>query len=152
MFVVAMIVDNQIVLRYSTKVMQYSVISTGGKQYLAVPGQKLVIESVAGDAGQAFAFEQVLLQVDGDQVSLGAPFLDGVKVLGTIVEQSLADKIRVFKYREKSRYRRTTGHRQHQTIVLIDKNDRVEKPVASTKEDAPVAKVSKAKKATAVKE
>jgi large subunit ribosomal protein L21 len=113
--------------------MRYSVISTGGKQYLAVPGQKLVIESVPGEPGNVCTFDQVLLQVDGEAVKVGLPLIAGAKVEATIVEQSLADKIRVFKYKSKSRYRRTTGHRQHQTVILISDSSEAKKQTKSSK-------------------
>ena len=100
--------------------MQYAVISTGGKQYLATPGQKLVVEYLPQEEGQTVVFDQVLLSVDGSKVEVGAPTITGLTVSATVVEQGLGDKIRVFKYRSKSRYRRTTGHRQKETVVRID--------------------------------
>ncbi|HEX5429691.1 MAG TPA: 50S ribosomal protein L21 [Patescibacteria group bacterium] len=96
-----------------------AVIETGGKQYLVSPKEKLAIEKIAGAAGDTVAFDKVLLTIDGDKVSLGKPYLANQKVSAKIVEQSRAEKLTVFKYRAKSRYRRKTGHRQSQTIVEI---------------------------------
>jgi large subunit ribosomal protein L21 len=99
--------------------MEYAVIATGGKQYIAVPGKKLVLETIAGEPGSSITFEQVLLHVGTEGVRLGLPHITGLAVEAKIVDQTLADKIRVFKYKSKSRYRRTQGHRQHQTVVEI---------------------------------
>lgn len=100
--------------------MQYAVISTGGKQYLAFPGKELVIEKLAQEEGSEVVFDQVLLSVDGDKVDVGQPTVNGLTVTGTIVRQGRGEKIRVFKYKSKSRYRRTTGHRQSETVVRIN--------------------------------
>ncbi len=96
-----------------------AVIETGGKQYLVSPKEKLIIEKISGNAGDNINFDKVLLTIDGDNVNLGKPYVTGAKVAAKIVEQSKADKLVVFKYRAKSRYRRKTGHRQQQTIVEI---------------------------------
>lgn len=100
--------------------MQYAVISTGGKQYIATPGKQLVVEYLPHEEGQTVAFDQVLLSVDGDKVQVGSPTVSGLTVSATVVKQGLGEKIRVFKYKSKSRYRRTTGHRQKETIIRID--------------------------------
>lgn len=96
-----------------------AVIETGGKQYLVAPNEKLVIEKLPGNIGETVTFDKVLLTVDGDKVNIGKPYISNSKVTGKILEQSKADKLTVFKYRAKSRYRRKAGHRQHQTIVEI---------------------------------
>lgn len=96
-----------------------AVIETGGKQYLVSPKEKLALEKLAGNAGDEVVFDKVLLTIDGDKVQVGKPYVSGGKVKGKILEQSRAEKIVVFKYRAKSRYRRKTGHRQSQTIVEI---------------------------------
>lgn len=100
--------------------MQYAVIATGGKQYIATPGESLIIESLDKQVGDSVTFEEILLTVDGEKVAIGEPLVAGLNVTGTVVEQRLGEKLRVFKYRPKSRYSRTMGHRQHQTVVRID--------------------------------
>ena len=97
-----------------------AVIETGGKQYLVSPNDKLQIEKLDGKAGENITFDKVLLTVDGDKINVGKPMVAGVKVTGKIVGQSRADKIVVFKYRAKSRYRRKSGHRQNQTEIVIE--------------------------------
>jgi len=101
--------------------MTQAVIETGGKQYLVSPNDKIVIEKLDGNAGESVTFDKVLLTVDGEKVNIGKPHLSGVKVLGKVLDQGKSDKITVFKYRAKSRYRRKYGHRQHQTTVQIEK-------------------------------
>lgn len=96
-----------------------AVIETGGKQYLVSPKEKVVIEKLGAQAGDTVTFDKVLLTIDGDKVTVGKPVVSGVKVSGKVLEHSKADKIVVFKYRAKSRYRRKAGHRQNQTVVEI---------------------------------
>jgi large subunit ribosomal protein L21 len=97
-----------------------AVIETGGKQYLVSPKEKLVIEKLDGTVGETVTFDKVLLTMDGSTVNLGKPYIVGGKVAGKILEQGRGEKLTIFKYRAKSRYRRKTGHRQSQTIVEIE--------------------------------
>jgi large subunit ribosomal protein L21 len=96
-----------------------AVIETGGKQYLVSPKEKLAIEKIEGQAGDVVTFDKVLFTMDGDKVNLGKPYIADGKVAAKIVEQGRGEKLVIFKYRAKSRYRRKTGHRQSQTIVEI---------------------------------
>jgi large subunit ribosomal protein L21 len=100
--------------------MQQAVIETGGKQYLVAPNDKVEIEKLEGSVGDIITFDKVLLTADGDKINIGKPFLSGAKVTGKVLDQIKADKIVVFKYRNKSRYRRKQGHRQKQTVVMIE--------------------------------
>lgn len=100
--------------------MQQAVIETGGKQYLVSPKDKLQLEKLPGNASDSITFDKVLLVADGESFKVGKPYVAGAKVTGKILAQSKADKIVVFKYRAKSRYRRKQGHRQEQTVVLIE--------------------------------
>ena len=90
--------------------MQYAVIATGGKQYKVVVDQTIEVEKL-GDAKKVI-FDQVLLVVDGEKVEVGTPTVTGVKVYADYLRDIKADKIEVFKYKSKSRYRKHTGHRQ----------------------------------------
>ena len=100
--------------------MTQAVIETGGKQYLVSPKDKVVIEKLEAKVGETVTFDKVLLSADGDKINLGKPYVSGSKVTGKVLEQAKADKIVVFKYRAKSRYRRKQGHRQQQTVVQIE--------------------------------
>ena len=99
----------------------FAVIKTGGKQYLVVPGQKLKIEKIDANEGENFVFEEVLLAGDGENLQIGTPLVKGARVEAKILEQGRAKKIIVFKYHNKTRYRKKRGHRQHFTEVEIKK-------------------------------
>ncbi len=98
--------------------MTHAVISTGGKQYLVEPGQKLKIEKLPGEAGDAVSFD-ALLVADGSKVEIGTPNVHA-KVTGKIERQGRAKKILVVKYKPKVRYRKKQGHRQPFTEVTIE--------------------------------
>ncbi len=100
--------------------MKQAVIETGGKQYLVSPKDKVEIEKLDVKVGDKITFDKVLLTADGENISVGKPYVSGAKVSGKILEQKKADKIVVFKYRNKSRYRRKQGHRQQQTVIEIE--------------------------------
>jgi large subunit ribosomal protein L21 len=97
-----------------------AVIETGGKQYLVSPKEQLIIEKLSGKAGDSVVFDKVLATIDGSTVTLGKPYITGGKVAGKILEQGKGEKLTIFKYRAKSRYRRKTGHRQKLTTVEIE--------------------------------
>ena len=99
----------------------YAVVESGGKQYRVEEGDTLRVEKLPGDVGQTIAFDNVLLYSDGETVKVGQPVLSDVAVNGHIVEQGKADKIIVFKYKRRKRFRRKQGHRQQYTAVKIDK-------------------------------
>ena len=98
----------------------YAVIRSGGKQYRVSPGQRINLERLDGDAGDAITFDEVLLVSGGGDVAVGAPTVESASVSGEIVEQGRGRKIMVFKYKNKTRYRRLRGHRQLQTSVLVN--------------------------------
>jgi len=101
--------------------MDFAIIKTGGKQYKVRSGDKLKVEKLAGEAGAAVSFEEVLLTSKGDAVTVGAPLVSGAKVEGKVLQQARDRKKLVFKYHSKTRYRKTKGHRQHFTEVEITK-------------------------------
>ncbi len=98
----------------------YAVVTTGGKQYRVEAGSELVVERLGADAGEAITFDRVLLVADGETVTVGTPTVDGASVSGTVIGEALGPKIVVFKFKQKVKYRRTAGHRQHMTRVRID--------------------------------
>lgn len=100
--------------------MKYAVIESGGKQYRAVEGSMIEVDHLPVEAGQQVSLETVLLMVDGDSVSVGAPVLSGVTVKATVVEHTKGPKIVVFKYKPKKRIRVKTGHRQQYTCLKVD--------------------------------
>jgi large subunit ribosomal protein L21 len=97
-----------------------AVIESGGKQYLVSPNDKVVIEKLNVEAGSNVTFDKVLLLAKDNSVNVGKPYVSGAKVVGKVLVQQKGEKLTVFKYRAKSRYRRKTGHRQHETVVQIE--------------------------------
>jgi len=100
--------------------MNYAVIKSGGKQYVVRPNESFTTDRIEGNAGDKVSFDEVLLVVDGEKAKLGTPFISGIKVEGKIVEQKLDDKVRVAKYKSKSRYRKVRGFRAQITEVMIE--------------------------------
>lgn len=98
----------------------WAVIKTGGKQYKVSEGQTIVVEKIEGEKDSKVNFEEVLA-LGGDKVVVGMPLVDKAKVDGKLIETFKDKKIRVVKFKSKSKYLRTTGHRQQKTRVLIEK-------------------------------
>ncbi len=99
--------------------MKYALIKTGGKQYKVTEGQVIEVELLESK-DSSFVFEEVLLVVDGDKVEVGTPTVSGMKVYADVIADVKGDKIEVFKYKSKSRYRKHTGHRQKYTQLKIN--------------------------------
>ncbi len=97
----------------------YAIIESGGKQYRAEPGKMLSLEKLAGEKGAQVELTKVLLVADGDSVKVGTPTVEGAKVVSEIVRQGRGQKISVFKFKKRKKYRRRTGHRQSITTVRI---------------------------------
>lgn len=105
----------------------FTVIKTGGKQYLVSPGQKIKIEKIdpqdfkkgAVEKKEEIIFDKVLLLEKNNKLEIGTPFIKGVKVIGKIIRQAKAKKIIIFKYKAKKRYKVKKGHRQPFTEVEI---------------------------------
>jgi large subunit ribosomal protein L21 len=96
-----------------------AVIKTGGKQYKVKEGQSIKIEKIDLAVEKKVKFETLLI-ADGDNVELGKPSL-GEKVEAKVIDQGRSDKVMVVKYKRKTRYKKTQGHRQAYTKVEISK-------------------------------
>ena len=97
----------------------YAVISSGGKQYRVAEGETLRVEKLAGAAGTKVTFGPLLFADDGGGVQIGQPTVKGVTVEAEIIDQGLAKKIIIFKYKRRKSYRRKAGHRQPFTALKI---------------------------------
>ena len=97
----------------------YAIIESGGKQYRVEPGAVVALERIAGEVGGQVELNRVLLVSDGTTVKVGKPTLSGAKVVSEIVAQTRGEKIDVFKFKRRKKYRRKTGHRQELTKVRI---------------------------------
>ena len=133
----------------------FAIVRTGGKQYRVAPGDKIVVEKLAGEAGDNIDLTDVLLAGDGGDLKSTS----GLTVAAKIVAQAKGEKVTVFKKRRRHNYRRKKGHRQQHTILEIvsiggkgaaKKADA--KPAAETKADAAPAKAEKAAKPAAKKD
>ena len=110
--------------------MEYAVIETGGKQYTVRPGQSLKVEKISAPEESTIDLDRVLMiSKDGD-LKVGRPFVDGAKVTAQVMAQGRHRKITVFKYKNKTRYQRKIGHRQHFTEIQITEIVELEKPPA----------------------
>ncbi len=98
----------------------FAVIKSGGRQYKVSVGQKLEVERLPLESGTQVAIQEVLLVSDADNTRIGSPFIDNTQVLATIDEHTRGEKLIVFKYKAKKRYRHRRGHRQELTVLLID--------------------------------
>ena len=97
----------------------YAVIKTGGKQYRVQAGDLLVVEKLEGEPGANVAFGDVLMLGDGETVTLGAPIVEGATVNATLIETRKGLKVKIFKKRRRQGYRRTRGHRQHESVLRV---------------------------------
>lgn len=98
----------------------YAVIRTGGRQYRAEVGRTLEVERLPYDVNHTFEITDVLLVGDGDKTVIGQPNVEGASVKVTVTDQFRAKKVIVFKYRQRTNYRRKRGHRQYYTRLRVD--------------------------------
>jgi len=97
----------------------YAVIKVGGKQERVVPGDVIEVEFMRVDPGSSVEFEPILV-VDDDGRAHHGKALSKAKVTAKLLGDKKGDKVRVFKYRPKSGYRRTMGHRQLMTLLEVE--------------------------------
>ena len=98
----------------------YAVLETGGKQYKVQPGDVIEVERLDGEVGDQIELGPVLMLAGDDGApTFGTPSIAGAKVFGEVVEQGKGEKLIIFKYKPKVRYRRKTGHRQLVTRVRV---------------------------------
>ncbi len=128
----------------------FAVVRTGGKQYRVAAGDKIVVEKLAGEAGDTVTLDDVLLAGEGSDLKS----TDGLTVSAEIVAQAKGEKVIVFKKRRRHNYRRKAGHRQQHTILKITAIGGEKAPAkkaAPKKEEAPKAEAP-AKEAAPAKE
>jgi len=99
--------------------MNYAVIKASGKQYKVTPGLVLEVDKIEGENGSSISFDEVLLTADEKAVVVGKPNVKGAVVTAKIIEQTMGDKVRVAKFKAKSKYRRATGFRSKLTKIEI---------------------------------
>jgi large subunit ribosomal protein L21 len=126
----------------------FAIVRTGGKQYRVAPGDKIVVEKLAGEAGDSVDITDVLLAGEGSNLMATAGLIVGAE----IVAQAKADKVVVFKKRRRHNYRRKAGHRQQLTILkIVSIGDKKAEKKAPAKEAAPAKTEAAPAKAAAPK-
>ena len=101
---------------------EFAVIKTGGKQYKVSVGDSVKIEKIKGEykEGDKIVFDQVLLVDDGENTTIGTPFIEGAAVSATLEQIGRLPKVTVIKYKQKSRYFKKNGHKQPFFKVKIE--------------------------------
>ncbi len=100
--------------------MKFVIVEQGGKQYRAAEGKTIEVDRLPNEVGETLTLEDVLLSVDGEDVTIGTPLIEGAKIQAKVEDHFKGRKILVFKYRPKQRYRVKSGHRQQYTRLLIE--------------------------------
>ncbi len=98
----------------------YAIVEIAGQQFKVAKDQKVFVHRLAGEEGDKVSFDKVLLAADGDNVTLGAPAIDGAQVGAKITRHLKGDKVIVFKKKRRKGYRVKNGHRQSLTEIVIE--------------------------------
>ncbi len=98
----------------------FAVIKSGGRQYKVSVGQTLEVNRLPVEVGEQVQLNEVLLISDASNTMIGTPLVENAVVLATATKQGRGEKLIVFKYKPKKRYRHRRGHRQELTILTID--------------------------------
>lgn len=96
----------------------YAIIETGGKQLKVEEGSKIYVEKLDAEVGADLKIEKVLF-LGGESTKVGAPYVKGASVDCKVEKHGLGKKIRVFKYKAKANERKTIGHRQPYTCLIV---------------------------------
>ena len=99
--------------------MKYAVVQLQGKQYKVKEGQKLTVDHLEAKVGDTWECSDVLMIANEGKFQIGSPLVKGAKVGFKVLEQGKDEKIRVFKYKSKSKYRKIHGHRQQITNLEV---------------------------------
>jgi large subunit ribosomal protein L21 len=120
----------------------YAVIKSGGRQYKVSVGQTLEVNRLPVAEGEQVRFEEVLLISDADRTLIGTPLVESAAVLATAEKQTRGEKLIVFRYKPKKRFRHKRGHRQELTLLTIDDIIADGKSLLTGEEPKPKARVS----------
>ncbi len=97
----------------------YAVVKTGGKQYRVAEGDTLKVEKLGVEEGETVELNEVLMVADGEDIKVGAPFLDGGKVTATVKSNGRGKKVKIIKFRRRKHHMKRQGHRQSYTELTI---------------------------------
>ncbi|MBA3856968.1 MAG: 50S ribosomal protein L21, partial [Cyanobacteria bacterium PR.3.49] len=114
----------------------FAIVEAAGRQFQLEAGRFVDVDLTDGKEGDQFVFERVLMLVDGDNSTVGKPFIDGAKVEGKILRHDKNKKIIVYHMKPKKGTRKKQGHRQHYTRILIESIKLNDKVLAKSDEQA----------------
>jgi len=97
----------------------YAVIQTGGKQYRVSQGDTLKVEKLGADEGASLELDKVLMLADGEDITIGAPYVEGGKVTATVKSHGRGKKVKIIKFRRRKHHMKRQGHRQWYTELEI---------------------------------
>jgi len=97
----------------------YAVVQTGGKQYRVTEGATIKVEKLNAETGASVDLDKVLMVADGDQVKIGAPYVEGGKVTVTVKSHGKGPKVRIVKFRRRKHHLKRQGHRQMFTEIQV---------------------------------
>ena len=97
----------------------YAVIQTGGKQYRVSEGTTLKVEKIIADEGASIELDKVLMVADGDDVKVGAPYVEGGKVTATVKSHGRGKKVQIIKFKRRKHHLKRQGHRQAYTELEV---------------------------------
>ncbi len=97
----------------------YAVIQTGGKQYRVSEGSTLKVEKIVADEGANIEIDRVLMIADGDDIKVGAPYVEGGKVTATVKAQGRGKKVQIVKFKRRKHHLKRQGHRQSFTELEV---------------------------------
>jgi large subunit ribosomal protein L21 len=97
----------------------YALVEIKGKQYKAEKGVLLTVDKLENQEGEELEFDSVLLTSDGDKVTVGAPYVAGVKVKASVEGHKKGEKVLIFKFKKRKSYRRRQGHRQNYSLLKV---------------------------------
>ncbi|OED42734.1 50S ribosomal protein L21 [Endozoicomonas sp. (ex Bugula neritina AB1)] len=97
----------------------YAVIKTGGKQYRVAEGDVLKVEKLTTIAGESVEINDVLMIANGEELTVGAPMIEGAKVTAEVVTHGRGPKIKIIKFKRRKHHRKQMGHRQWFTELKI---------------------------------
>ena len=98
----------------------YAMVEIKGNQYKAEKGSLLRVDRVASEKGDVVEFDSVLLFRDDENLKIGEPYVAGARVKAVVEDHVRDDKVIVYKYKRRKRYKRTRGHRQQYTMLRVE--------------------------------
>jgi|SRR5690606_4376604 len=99
----------------------YAVVRSGGKQIRVAPGDSVWVEKLPGEVGSQITLDEVLMLGGEGEPRIGTPHVAGARVVATILGEGRGEKITIFKYKRRKRYRRKQGHRQSYTQIRVER-------------------------------